>query len=556
MNHIERAWPRDLHHLTCRLHPTLAMTDAVDSTAAQLVEARLEEADEVEIAGGASAGLSKGQKKKAKAKAKKAATASPPAEHEQKTDDTEEKAAPHTVDRVHEEKESRESKEEVEEDEDDEEEEGDGTTADADKKKKKKKRKKKKPASAASTTSAAPHGTSASLWSKAVCRLRLNTGPSVYNAANIQPVRPQTSPPTIPVASLYPDGVYPEGQILAYPLATVTARTTSEEKRTLDRLNSSMYNEVREAAEVHRQVRQDFMRWVRPGMKMLDIAQYIERGTRTLIQADGVKRGWAFPTGLSLNHCAAHWTPNSKDTTVLQATDVMKVDFGVHVNGHIIDCAFTVSFDERYDPLLDAVRAATNAGIAAAGIDVRLCDIGEAIQEVMESYEITLDGKTYPIKSIKNLNGHSIGAYQIHAGKSVPIIKNQDTTRMEENEFYAIETFGSTGRGLVMEDMETSHYMKVYDEHAGNASRLRTKAAKDLLKHIDTHHSTLAFCRRWLDDAGLSGYLLGLKQLCEADIVRPYPPLCDVRGSYTAQYEHTLFMRPTGKEVVSRGDDY
>jgi hypothetical protein len=33
-----------------------------------------------------------------------------------------------------------------------------------------------------------------------------------------------------------------------------------------------------------------------------------------------------------------------------------------------------------------------------AGIDVRLCDIGEAIQEVMESYEIDLDGKTYQSK--------------------------------------------------------------------------------------------------------------------------------------------------------------
>lgn len=30
-----------------------------------------------------------------------------------------------------------------------------------------------------------------------------------------------------------------------------------------------------------------------------------------------------------------------------------------------------------------------------AGIDVRLCDVGEAIQEVMESYEVEIDGKTY-----------------------------------------------------------------------------------------------------------------------------------------------------------------
>jgi methionine aminopeptidase len=65
--------------------------------------------------------------------------------------------------------------------------------------------------------------------------------------------------------------------------------------------------------------------------------------------------------------------------------------------------------------------------------------------QVMESHEVTLNGKTYPIKCCRNLNGHSIGPYQIHAGKSVPIVKGGETTRMEEGEFYAIETFGTTG---------------------------------------------------------------------------------------------------------------
>jgi methionine aminopeptidase len=37
---------------------------------------------------------------------------------------------------------------------------------------------------------------------------------------------------------------------------------------------------------------------------------------------------------------------------------------------------------------------------------------------------------------------------------------------------------------------------------------------------------------------------------------QPYPPLCDVKGCYTAQYEHTLLLRPTCKEVFSRGEDY
>lgn len=43
---------------------------------------------------------------------------------------------------------------------------------------------------------------------------------------------------------------------------------------------------------------------------------------------------------------------------------------------------------------------------------MQLCEIGAAIQEVMESYEVELDGKTYPVKSIRNLNGHSISPYR------------------------------------------------------------------------------------------------------------------------------------------------
>jgi methionyl aminopeptidase len=38
-------------------------------------------------------------------------------------------------------------------------------------------------------------------------------------------------------------------------------------------------------------------------------------------------------------------------------------------------------------------------------------------------------------------------------------------------------------------------------------------------------------------------YLMGLKNLVDNGIVDPYPPLCDVKGSYTAQFEHTILLR-------------
>lgn len=82
-----------------------------------------------------------------------------------------------------------------------------------------------------------------------------------------------------------------------------------------------------------------------------------------------------------------------------------------------------------------------------------MSDIGAAIQEAMESYEVELNGTMYPVKCIRNLNGHNIDQHVIHGGKSVPIVKGNDQTKMEEGEVFAIETFGSTGKGYVREDV-------------------------------------------------------------------------------------------------------
>ncbi|KAL8711546.1 MAG: hypothetical protein Q9220_003956 [cf. Caloplaca sp. 1 TL-2023] len=275
----------------------------------------------------------------------------------------------------------------------------------------------------------------------------------------------QSSPPRVPVASLFPAGQYPTGEELEYRNEN-SFRTTNEEKRHLDRINNDFLTEYRHGAEVHRQVRQWAQHNIKPGQTLTEIAEGIEDGVRALTghqgleEGDNIKGGMGFPTGLSLNHCAAHYTPNAGNKTVLQQGDVMKVDFGVHMNGRIVDSAFTMAFDPVYDNLLAAARDATNAGVREAGIDVRMSDIGAAIQEAMESYEVELGGKSLPVKCIRNLNGHSIIQHSIHGDKSVPIVKGGDQTKMEEGETFAIETFGSTGKGYVRDDVRLRIFLQ------------------------------------------------------------------------------------------------
>lgn len=170
------------------------------------------------------------------------------------------------------------------------------------------------------------------------------------------------------MSNLFPNGQYPEGEIVEYRKEN-SYRTTSEEKRHLDRMNNDFLNEYRQGAEVHRQVRLWAQKNIKPGKSLIEIAEGIEDSVRALTghqgleEGDNIKGGMGFPTGLSINHCAAHYTPNAGNKTILQENDVMKVDFGAHINGRIVDSAFTMAFNPVYDNLLAAVRDATNTGI-------------------------------------------------------------------------------------------------------------------------------------------------------------------------------------------------
>ena len=64
---------------------------------------------------------------------------------------------------------------------------------------------------------------------------------------------------------------------------------------------------------------------IRPGIPMTQLVETLEDTVRKLIDARGLEAGIAFPTGCSLNHVAAHWTPSAGDKTVLQYDDVMKL---------------------------------------------------------------------------------------------------------------------------------------------------------------------------------------------------------------------------------------
>ena len=100
---------------------------------------------------------------------------------------------------------------------------------------------------------------------------------------------------------------------------------------------------------------------------------------------------------------------------------------------------------------------------------------------------------------------------------------------MEEGEVFAIETFGSTGRGYVQDDVSfcsrfmpdpsvlTAEQIGIYgyglNQDAPLDVPLSLPSAKRLHKTIRENFGTLVFCRRYLDRLGLEKYLAGVSFL-------------------------------------------
>jgi methionyl aminopeptidase len=306
---------------------------------------------------------------------------------------------------------------------------------------------------------------------------------------------------------------------------------------------------LRTAAQCHKQVTSKVKNMLKPNTKYIDICEVAEAEIKSFFTQDNLQHGLAFPVGISVNNIAAHDSANPNDTRTLKKGDIVKIDCGVHVNGHIIDSAFTYAIENtKYDKLIEATREGTYTGIKLAGADARINDISAGIQEVIESYDV---------KPISNLCGHNIKPYIIHGGKFVSSVKstNPESEIMEAGECFAIETFASTGMGFVVTDstIPCNHYMKNPEAPFTN---LKLNNSKRLLSHINKYKTTLPFSSRWLNDTFGSSYRFGLNDLVNNSLILDYPALTDKKGSYTSQLEHTIYIHENKVEILSQNDLY
>jgi methionyl aminopeptidase len=306
-----------------------------------------------------------------------------------------------------------------------------------------------------------------------------------------------------------------------------------------------MYNK---SGKIVAKVRKMAVEKVRENMKILDLVEFVENEIRVLGGEP------AFPCNISVNEVTAHYTSPPNDESLLKRGDMVKIDLGAQVNGYIADSAVTVLVGE-YDSLSSPEGPLTNEELE---LQLKMIETAQealqnAISTVKDGVEVGKIGEVvedtvtaHGLNPVSNLTGHSMDQWILHAGLSIPNIKEDNSHKIEEGDVLAIEPFVTTGVGRVvgMKDVYIFRFLR--------NRPLRIRNSRKLLDKIERDYKNLPFAQRWLLD-GLKDHKLNLalKQLISSRAVYPYHVLKEKSDARVAQAEHTVIVEPDGCKIIT-----
>src|SRR2546427_1013695 len=198
-------------------------------------------------------------------------------------------------------------------------------------------------------------------------------------------------------------------------------------------MDDGVRDNLRMAGRVAAEARVRGVALCREGASVLEIAEAIEAHMRS--------RGTppAFPTCLSIDHIAAHYSPTHNDKLTLKRGNVVKLDLGAQVDGYIADTAVTVEVGTRnWTDLIKASEVALETAIEVCRPKTPTRLLGSAIERAIESYGF---------KPISNLTGHTIERYHLHAGKSIPNVGGLGSDVVEAGATIGVEPCSTNRAG-------------------------------------------------------------------------------------------------------------
>ncbi len=289
-------------------------------------------------------------------------------------------------------------------------------------------------------------------------------------------------------------------------------------------------NEIIKAGKIAVEVKKYAREILKKDVSLLEIAEKVES---KIFELGGKP---AFPVNLSIDNIAAHYTPSHDDKS--KARGLLKVDFGVHIDGWIADTSFSVDLEDNEEnkKLVIASEKALENASKKVNSGIKVGEIGKVIQETIEDEGFS---------PIVNLSGHQINHYELHSGVTIPNIDDNRNVKFEEG-LYAIEPFTSTGLGRVHDGKPSGIYELISEKN------VRSTIAREVLSFIIEEYKTLPFCSRWLFKKFGAKTFFALRQLEENGNLRQFNQLVEIQNAKVSQAENTFLIEKDKVTVITQ----
>jgi len=288
-----------------------------------------------------------------------------------------------------------------------------------------------------------------------------------------------------------------------------------------------------------------------------DVASLCELGDKMLEEETGkvynkkvkdkkVEKGIAFPTCVSVNEVAGHFSPMKGESKVLVAGDVVKVDMAAHIDGFITAAAHTVVVggEKVEDRRADVIMAAWNAAEAA----VRLIQVGNTNTQVTEAFgKVASEFKCVPLQGVLS---HQLKKHVIDGSRTIMNADNGedhvDEFEFEMNEVYAIDVVMSTGEGKARDSEARS---TVFKRAVDVTYNLKTAKARQFIHEVNKRFPALPFSLRAIEDEQVAR--IGVSESKRHELLQEYPVLREKDGQFVAQFKFTVLLLPGGTKKIT-----
>ena len=301
-------------------------------------------------------------------------------------------------------------------------------------------------------------------------------------------------------------------------------------------LDAKIQAKLIEAGRIAAQVRREGATKLKVvGTSYLEVMDFCEN--RIVELGGGV--AWA---QMAVDHVAAHFCPLEDETSVTKTGQLIKIDIGVHIDGWIADNAMTIEVGDsnKWEDLITASQNALKAAIAKVKPGIAISEIGAVQMEEAEKLGFT---------TIKNLSGHTIDQYTVHAGISIPSFNTGEKTVLEEGMHIAIEPFVTNGDGYVKNEGKSTIFMLRGDV------KVRSPYARKIVDFVSLRKGLPFTTRHVTKEFSKGVFALGVRELSKFEVFESYPPLAERSGGMVAQFEHSMIVTKDGALVYTRHED-